>query len=70
VSEKSGFVYTEEPIVFCLELSKIITDDTSVAFCISKGFSFQVLDGISEAKNMQGDATSLTHSKSRTHYHS
>ncbi|KAL7732744.1 hypothetical protein ACLKA6_005888 [Drosophila palustris] len=56
VGEKSSFKYTEEPIIFCLDISKIITDDTSLSFCISKGYSFQVLNGIKEARDLKNES--------------
>lgn len=52
VGKRSNYKYTAEPMIYCLEIDKMIADDTALSFCISKGYNFEVLDGINEVNNM------------------
>ncbi|XP_032599025.1 uncharacterized protein LOC116806496 [Drosophila grimshawi] len=46
VAERTKFTYTEEPTVYCTDIGKIIVDNTALAFCISKGYGFEVFNGV------------------------
>ncbi|XP_030565425.1 uncharacterized protein LOC115765838 isoform X2 [Drosophila novamexicana] len=40
-------------LVFCHDIGKIVIDNTALAFCISKGYTFEVFNGIKEVKQEQ-----------------
>lgn len=48
VSVKLNYSYLYEPVVVCLETDSIIADDIALGFCISRGYTFQVFDGLND----------------------
>jgi len=52
VGKRSNYNYTAEPMIYCAEIDKLIADDNALSFCISKGYHFEVLNGIDEANNI------------------
>ncbi|XP_030565426.1 protein TsetseEP-like isoform X3 [Drosophila novamexicana] len=53
VAERNRYEYTDDPTVFCHDIGKIVIDNTALAFCISKGYTFEVFNGIKEVKQEQ-----------------
>lgn len=48
VAIKLNYSYLYEPVVVCLDTDSIIVDDIALGFCISRGYTFRVFDGLND----------------------
>lgn len=53
MAQKCKYTYADEPTLYCSEIGTIVGDDTTLAFCVSRGYAFQVVDGIPEANKLK-----------------
>ncbi|KAL7732743.1 hypothetical protein ACLKA6_005887 [Drosophila palustris] len=52
VGKRSNYKYTAAPLIYCAEIDKMIANDTALSFCISKGYTFEVLNDVNEANKL------------------
>lgn len=53
MAQKLKYTFVDEPTLYCSEIGKIVGDDTTLAFCVSRGFGFQVVDGLLETNKLK-----------------